>query len=177
MRSLVLLLAVIASAGGCGGARHRAQQEAIDFQCRERSASYLASHHMGGDEVGVQMDCAEKGPRIRRWRTDKQGKRVDDERPISPADFDTAWKEIDGTGWPNLKDCGNGTNGKQDPIFTFDIKDDQAKASFQCQSQTMPYPYNDISDPLDVVAQKGGKQLGDDEPQDLKELDKKKPKK
>ena len=84
------------------------------------------------------------------------------------------WREIDGTGWPNLKDCGNGTGGKQDPIYTFDIKDDQNKSSFQCQSREMPYPYNTIVDPLDMQSQKGGKQLGDDEPADLKALDKKK---
>jgi hypothetical protein len=36
----------------------------------------------------------------------------------------------------------------------------------------MPYPYNDISDPLDMLAN-SGKQLGDDEPADAKALDKK----
>ena len=169
MREIWLSLLVVA----CGAsARESAQREAVEFRCRDRIASYAANHHMGGDEVGVQMDCIENGPRIKRWRMDKQGKRVDDEHAMTPTDFDAVWREIDGTGWPNLKDCGNGTNGKQDPIYTFDIKDDQNKASFQCQSQSMPYPYNDIVDPLDVAAQKNRGQLGDDEPQDLKKLDK-----
>jgi len=131
---------------------------------------------MGGDEVGVQMDCAEKGPRIKRWKMDKQGHRIEDEHPMSPVEFDNLWRDIDGTGWPNLHDCGNGTGGKQDPVYTFDIKDDTNKASFSCQSQTMPYPYNTIVDPLDFASQRNGKQLGDDEPGVLKDMDKKKPK-
>ena len=139
MRSLLLVILAFSWHAGCGAsARERAQREAHDFQCHDRYIAYVATHHMGGDEVGVQMDCADKGPHIRRWRMDKQGKKVEDDRAISPVDFDTAWKEIEGTGWPNLKDCGNGSGGKQDPIYTFDVKDDQNKASFQCQSQTMP---------------------------------------
>jgi hypothetical protein len=163
---------------GCGGhQRGGGGGESGLFDCKERLASYVVSHHMGGDELGVQMDCQESGPRIKRWRTDKQGVRQEDAHFLSPAEFDGVWKEIDGTGWPNLKDCGNGTTGARDPVYVFDIKDDQNKATFQCQSQSMPYPYNTIVDPLDVAAQKGRNQLGDDEPGDLKALDKKKPKK
>lgn len=170
MRSLVVVVAVVA----CGpSARERAAREAQSFECKDRTVSYTATHHMGGDEIGVQMDCTEAGPRIQRWRTNKAGQRTADTKALTPGEFDNVWREIDGVGWPNLKDCANGTNGKQDPIYVFDIKDDQNHASFQCQSQSMPYPYNTIVDPLDVAAQQGGKQLGDDEPDDLKALDKK----
>ncbi len=143
-------------------------RESQDFSCRERIASYVATHHMGGDEVGVQMDCAEAGPRIKRWRMDKQGARIQDSRKLTPGEFDAVWREIEGAGWQNLKDCGNGTGGKQDPLYTFDVKDDQHKATFQCQSVTMPYPYNTIVDPMNVSSQKGRKELGDDEPKELK---------
>ncbi|HEU0034169.1 MAG TPA: hypothetical protein VFQ53_26255 [Kofleriaceae bacterium] len=169
---------VVGGAVGCGmSARERAAREAQPFECKDRIASYVATHHMAGDELGVQMDCAEAGPRIKRWRTDKTGKRDEDSHPITPGEFDRVWREIDGTGWPNLHDCANGTNGKRDPVYVFDIRDDQNKATFQCQSQSMPYPYNVIVDPLDVAAQRGRKQLGDDEPAELKELDKKPAKK
>jgi len=141
--------------------------------CHDRIASYVAVHHMAG-ELGVQMDCAEAGPRIKRWKTDRDGSREDDARSLTPGEFDRAWNEIDGTGWPNLKDCGNGTAGKQDPVYTFDIKDDQNQATFACQSREMPYPYDAIVNPLDSAAAAGRKQLGDDEPKELKELDKKK---
>jgi hypothetical protein len=173
MRSAALGLVALAA---CGGSQKKQAAEAADFACKDRLASYVVSHHMGGDELGVQMDCREAGPRIRRWRTDKSGTRQEDAHSLTPSQFDTVWKEIDGTGWPNLRDCGNGTGGKQDPVYVFDVKDDQNTASFQCQSQSMPYPYNDIVDPLDLAAQNGRGQLGDDEPSEMKALDKKKAK-
>ena len=156
----------------CGGAqREQVAQEAQRFDCRNRIASYVVAHHMAGDELGVQIDCAQVGPRIKRWRTDIAGNRDEDAHSLTPGQFDNVWKEIDGTGWPNLRDCANGTGGSHDPIYMFDIKDDQNQASFQCQSQSMPYPYNDIVDPLDFAAQNGRRQLGNDEPAELKALD------
>jgi hypothetical protein len=160
---------VTVTLGACGGARSRG--DVVDFKCRERSASYIAIKHLAGEEIGVQMDCEEAGPRVRRWRTPKDGQRIEDVHAVSPEDFERAWKEIDGTGWAFLKDCTNGSLGKRDPVYVFDVKDDQQKASFQCQTVEVPYPYNDIQDPLDVLAQHGQKQLGDDEPAELKALD------
>ncbi len=169
MRSALLLAIGVA---GCGARQRQATEEAQDFACKDRLVSYVVSHHMGGDEVGVQMDCS-KGPAIKRWKIDKKGTRIDDARSLPPREFDKVWAEINGSGWENLKDCGNGTGGDRDPIYVFDIKDDQNTASFQCQSQSMPYPYNTIVDPLDVAAQSGRGQLGDPEPEGLKKLDKK----
>ena len=157
---------------GCGGAAAEARRNAQDFECKDRLVSYIAAHHMAGDELGVQMDCAEAGPRIKRWRTEKNGQRQEDTHAMTPGEFDKTWREIDGTGWRYLKDCANGTGGKQDPVYVFDIHDDVDKATFQCQSQSMPYPYNDIVDPLDVASQHGRKQLGNDEPVELQDQDK-----
>jgi hypothetical protein len=172
MRAAPALAALAVLASGCGGAqREQVARERQVFSCRSRIASYVAVHHMAGDELGVQVDCAQAGPRIKRWRSDKLGNHQEDAHGLTPGEFDAIWKEIDGTGWPNLRDCGNGTGGKQDPIYTFDIKDDQNQASFQCQSQAMPYPYNDIVDPLDLAAQRGRRELGDDEPAEIKARD------
>jgi len=167
--------AAIAAAGaGCGPSlAEQARREAEGFRCRDRTASYTAVRHLAGDELGVQMDCAQAGPRIVRWKMDRQGTRVEDKKSISTAEFDRVWRNIAGTGWENLKDCTTGSLGKNDPIYTFDIKDDQNQATFQCQSITMPFPYNGIVDPLDMAAQKGRGQLGDEEPKDLKELEQK----
>jgi hypothetical protein len=170
MRSGWVLLAALAA---CGGAQKRADQEAQSFNCRDRYASYVATGHISGDELGVQMDCAEAGPRIKRWRTDRQGKRDEDAHAITPGEFERAWKEINGTGWENLKDCTNGSLEKQDPVYVFDVKDDENTATFSCQTREVPYPYNDITDALDLTAQKGQGQLGDDEPADAKALDQK----
>jgi hypothetical protein len=165
----VFLLAAVAA---CSGAQKQANREAHDFSCRDRAASYIATKHIAGDEIGVLIDC-ENGPRLKRWKTDKQGKRVEEDRALTPTDFDRTWREIDGTGWPNLKDCTNGSLEKSDPVYVFDVKDDENKATFQCQTRDVPYPYNDISNALDMLASQGHKQLGDDEPADAKALDKK----
>jgi hypothetical protein len=163
MRSLLLVLVA------CGpSVREQAMRDSQDFQCRDRIASYAATRHMGGDEVGVQLDCAEAGPRIKRWRMDKKGQKIEDSRKLTPGEFDQVWREIDGSGWPNLGDC-RGSLGKQDPIYTFDVKDNMNKATFMCQSVgKMPYPHHTLVDALDVAAQKDKKELGDDEPKELK---------
>lgn len=170
MRSVALATAALAAACGAS-AREQARAEAQDFRCRDRAISYVASHHIGGDEVGVQMDCAAAGPRLVRWKTDRAGARIEDARSMTPGEFDRVWREVAGTGWENLKDCTTGTLGKQDPIYVFDVRDDQNQATFQCQSTTLPFPYNGLADPLDVAAQRGRGQLGDDEPADLKALE------
>jgi hypothetical protein len=166
----VIFMAVLAA---CGGRQNQANREMVDFDCRERSASYIATGHLAASELGVMLDCAETGPRIRRWKVDKNGQRIADEHALSPSDFNKTWKEIDATGWTYLKDCSNGSLEKSDPVYVFDIKDDSNKATFQCQTRDVPYPYNDITDVLDLMAAQGRGQLGDDESADMKALDKK----
>jgi hypothetical protein len=173
MRSPAAIALAALAVAGCGGAaREQARREAQEFDCKERSASYTASHHMAADEVGVQLDCAQAGPRIVRWKMDRTGNRIEDARSMTPGEFDRIWSNIAGTGWENLRDCTTGTLGKQDPVYVFDVRDDQNKASFQCQTTVLPFPYNGIADPLDLAAQRGRGQLGDDEPAQLKELEK-----
>lgn len=157
MRS-ALVAVLVASA--CGGAQKReAQEEAESFDCKDRVVSYIATGHISAEELGVQMDCAQAGPRIKRWKVDKQGNRLEDARSLPPSEFEAVWREIDGTGWPNLQDCAS-SGEKTDPTFVFDIKDNQNQASFQCQARAMPYPYNGIVDPLDVAAAQGRGELG-----------------
>jgi hypothetical protein len=164
------LIVVVAASGACGGAGAQTRRDTADFDCKERMASYTTVHHMSGDEIGVQIDCAEKGPRIKRWKVDK-GQRLEDGRPMSAGEFDQIWQEIEGTGWRNMFDCANGSGNKRDPIYQFDIKDETDHKQFTCQSVQMPYPYNDLVSPLDLAAQQGRSQLGDDEPADAKALD------
>jgi hypothetical protein len=146
---------VVAAAACGGGQQHLSQDES--FECRDRTASYLATHTMAGDEVGIQIDCAEHGPRLVRWKTDSTGKRQESSRPMSPSEFDKIWQQIDGTGWPNMQDC-TGSGKADDPVYQFTVQDDQNQASFSCQAPTMPYPYHDLSDPLDFAAARGDQQ-------------------
>ena len=77
--SLRLLACV---AGACGaGMREQARREAQDVPVprpHRRATSRRATS--AGDEIGVQMDCADAGPRIKRWKTDKTGNRIEDAR-------------------------------------------------------------------------------------------------
>jgi hypothetical protein len=168
----MMRLAILVLVASCGGNRAQIEAEREPFNCKARSATYQAAKHISGDELGVLLDCEAAGPRVKRWKTSRDGKHVEDTRAITPGEFDHAWKEIEGTGWPNLHDCANGSLEKGDPLYSFEIKDDENSAKFECQTRVMPYPYNDITDPLDMLANKG-KQLGDDEPADAKALDKK----
>jgi hypothetical protein len=177
----ILLAAAVAS---CGGSQPRAATaDQAPFDCKERAASYVISGHISGDELGVQFDCDKGGPRIVRWKADKQGHRIEDAHALPPGEFEKLWAQVDGTGWRNLQDCpGTGQpasappkgkgKGKAppppqeptEPVYQFDIKDDQGSASFSCQGRTMPYPYNDLVDPLDLAASQGRGQLGGDSP-------------
>jgi len=172
MRDLTVLLVVLVAAA-CGGRQTQATAEMQDFKCKDRGINYTVEGHMGGNELGVQMDCAEAGPRIKRWKVDKNGTRTEDSRGMTPGEFDDVWSQIAGVGWENFKDCTNGTEGKNDPHWKWAVKDDQNANTFACHSVTPPFPYNSLVDPLDEAAQRAGKQLGDDEPDDLKKYDKK----
>lgn len=167
MRRAALFVVVVVA--GCGGRQKQANAEMQSFACRDRFAIYTAQQHLGG-ELGVQLDCADAGPRLQRWRVARDGTRVEDARGMTPGEFDDVWDQIDATGWQNLKDCANG-GGDKEPTYQFRMMDDQAQSSFACQATTQPFPYNTIVDALDMAAAQGRKQLGDDEPADLKALD------
>src|SRR5690606_499200 len=128
MRSaLAIVLAATIGAGmvaGCGARQKQANAEQQQFQCKDRAVGYIATHHLAGSEIGVTMDCAEAGPRLQRWRVDKDGSREEDARSMTPGEFDKVWREIDGSGWAYIKDCENGTLGDKDPVFVFAVKDD-----------------------------------------------------
>jgi len=166
-------LLVSCALAACGGQNDQIRREQEAFACKDRYAAYQAVKHISGDEIGVQVDCAEAGPRIKRWKTLKSGQHLEDTHGLTPGEFDKIWSQIDGTGWPNLRDCANGSLQKSDPVYQFDIKDDQNKASFSCQTRDVPYPYFDITNALDLAASQGRPQLGDDETPEMKAIDKK----
>ncbi len=150
------LLSACALAACASPARPAPAREAADFDCRGRAISYIAAHAMAAAEIGVQMDCA-NGPRLRHWQVDgATNQRHEAARAMTPAEFDKVWSEIATTGWENLKDCRRGDGGKSAPLYQFDVKDDQNTASFSCQSLHLPYPYSNLSDPLDAAAARSG---------------------
>jgi hypothetical protein len=89
MRSALLVGIIVLTS--CGGAQKQANREMQNFECKDRAINYTVSHHMGGAELGVQMDCIEQGPRIKRWKVDDKGTRTEDARGMTPPEFDDVW--------------------------------------------------------------------------------------
>jgi hypothetical protein len=148
---LAVVLGLVAS--GCGGKQHGGGDgdDGRLFNCKERSAEYIVVGSMAGEELGVALDCASAGPRVRRWRVEKDGTRDDAAKSLTPGEFDDVWARINDTGWHNLGDCGATKAG--DPVYTFDVKDNQGKSSFACSGRgTLPFPYSTLVDELDQAA-------------------------
>jgi hypothetical protein len=151
MRSVAALVVVVAAWAACAHKPAVNTDEGQAFDCRARSVGYIATHTLGAAEIGVEMSCA-GGPQLKHWRVDdKTSQRDEKSRPMTPAEFDHVWSQIAGTGWEYLKDCRNGDGGKS--IYQFMVKDDQNTSSFSCETLRLPYPYNDLADPLDAAVQ------------------------
>ena len=147
-----LAVAALVAAAGCGGGARGTRGDGDGFECRDRRASYLVSGSLAGEEVGVQMDCAERGPRLRRWVVGKGGDRDERARSMTPGEFDDIWSRIEGAGWRFLKDCDSGA-ASTDPVYTFDVVDWNGSVSFACAGRgELPFPYGGIVDELDQAA-------------------------
>jgi hypothetical protein len=168
-RASLVVVVVVVVVVGCGSRQHQANAQANAelqaFQCRDRFATYTATHPTGG-ELGIQLDCSERGPRIQRWRVTTDGTRNEDARSMTPDELDGVWSSIDAIGWQNLKDCSDG-GGDNDAIFQFHVGDDHAQSSFACQATPQPFPYHTIVNALDRASLRGHKQLGDEPAKDL----------
>lgn len=151
MGKIIIVTAALALAA-CGNPNKRMLEENADFDCRERTASYVVMGSLTAAEVGVLVDCVEHGPRVVRWTVTKEGNRDEYSGSLGVHEFDRLWEKIDGAGWRFLEDC-EGTGQPGDPIFNFDVKDHNQQATFACtHAGPLPYPYNTIVDELDFKA-------------------------
>ena len=136
---------------GCGNPNRAELAANRNFDCRDRSASYLAIGSMIGAEAGVMIDCRDAGPRLVRWTVDRDGNRDEQAKSLSVAQFERVWEKVDGTGWRYLKDCA-GTGEDGDPIYNFDVIDWNGQGTFACQNRgPLPYPYFILADQLDLA--------------------------
>jgi hypothetical protein len=163
MRGWMATAALIGS-GGCGGPGHGGAGTGGEagFDCKDRMAGYVAHGTLGAEEVGVALDCRERGPRLVRWRVESDGTRAEDALGMSTGQFEALWQKIDDSGWRDLQDCAAGD--EHDPVYLFTFKDWNSAASFQCQNLDPPYPYHTILDELNAAATSGRGQLGPDVP-------------
>jgi hypothetical protein len=147
----------------CGGSqRPTDDSDDATFACDDRMAGYIARGTIAAAEIGVAMDCDERGPRLIRWRVEADGTHAEDSHGITPDQFDTLWRKIDQTGWRDLHDCA--ASGDDAPIYSFSFRDHGASNTFACQHTDPPFPFRTIRDELDIAAARGRRQLGPDEP-------------
>jgi hypothetical protein len=160
--AVMSILGAVAAGGlaGCGGAQAQADRERQTFECNDRMAGYVAHGTLGAEELGVAIDCAERGPRIVRWRVDPDGTRAEDARGMTPGQFDALWRKVDQSGWRDLQDCASASD--KDPVYSFTFRDWSAQNAFECQALDPPFPYHTIRDELDRAARQGRRQLGPD---------------
>jgi hypothetical protein len=154
-----LLLASAAVACG-GGQRGGGDEDRASFDCNDRMVGYVAHGTMAAPEVGVAVDCAERGPRLVRWRVESDGTRAEDARGMTTGEFDALWRKIEGTGWRDLGDCN--ASGFDAPTYMFSFRTAEQASSCECQHTEPPYPYHAILRELDALAARG-KQLGPDD--------------
>jgi hypothetical protein len=110
-----------------------------------------------GPEVGVVVDCAERGPRIMKWQViGVTGDRKSMERSLSPGEFHELWQRIESTGWRHLGNCANPEAVDGDPMYKIDIQDDDLSVSLECDGKVLPFPYDRIVNELDLKAAEYG---------------------
>ena len=137
---------------GCGNPNRAELERNRNFDCRDRSASYLVVGGLVAAELGVMLDCRDAGPRVVRWTVERDGTRAEHTASLSVTEFERVWEKIDGSGWRYLKDC-DGTGQDGDPIYNFDVTDWNGTGTFACQhAGQLPFPYYVMTDQLDVLA-------------------------
>jgi len=155
------LIVVTGGAAACGGGQHRdSDDELASFDCDGRMVGYVARGTMAAAEVGIAVDCAERGPRIVRWQVQSDGTRAEDSHSLSTGEFDTLWRKIDATGWRDLGDCES--SGDNAPTYSFCFKQADQSNTADCQSDDPPFPWHTIRDELDTIAARGGQLQPDD---------------
>jgi len=152
VRTVFLCLGlVVAPLAACGGKQEPMPSSWADFDCKDRRVSYFVVGGMAAQEYGVQIDCATQGPRVMRWLVDKEGTRTEGSTNITPGEFNDLWKRIEGIGWRHLKDCAP-DQGKDVPVYTFEVAALDEKATFECDALRPEFPYITVIDELDEQA-------------------------
>ena len=159
----------------CGGTKRASAARAagVRLQGPDRRATW-SSHDISGDERGVQIDCAEAGPRIKRWKTDKNGTRQEDARALTPGEFDNAWQEVDGHGLGEPQGLHERHRSRSATRSTSSTsRTTRTRRRSRARRARCPTRTSTSRTRSTCSAWQGVKQLGDDEPADAKALDKK----
>ena len=156
--SVIVAVALVSLALGCGGSQNQGVSEDVrNFECANRRVAYIATGHFAGPEVGVVIDCAERGPRIKRWVViDDSGGKETGEHSLTVRQFNDLWEKVDSTGWQNLSDCDNPDAGEGDPAYKFGIQDQNGSVSLACDGKQLPFPYDRLLNEIDLLVAEHG---------------------
>ena len=86
--TFALSLVPLVPLAACGNPNKDQLQQNADFDCHDRYAAYTATGSLAGAEVGVQVDCAEHGPRVVRWTVTNDGNREEYSGSLGVNEFD-----------------------------------------------------------------------------------------
>jgi hypothetical protein len=152
--TLLALAAVALVAAGCGGSQKAAaSDDDRNFQCKDRRIAYIVTGSFAGPEVGVVVDCAERGPRIMKWQVvGVTGDKQTMAHSLTTGEFHELWQRIESTGWRHLSNCNNPEAVDGDPKYKIGIQDESLSVSLDCDGKELPFPYDRIVNELDLKA-------------------------
>ena len=153
-----LAAAIAVALAGCGGKTAPKESEYNkNFACKDRQVAYIATNVFAGPQVGVVVDCAERGPRIKRWVViDENGGKKTGDKSLTAIEFDELWEKIESTGWRNLSDCENPNAAEGDPAYRYRISDAEQTVNLACAGNELPFPFNRMTNELDLIVAKYG---------------------
>lgn len=156
---LVLVCALaLAILAGCHGKKGAAPvMDDPNFNCADRRIAYIATGGFAGPEVAVVADCAESGPRIKKWIVmDDAGTRKDGAHSLTGGEFDDLWEKIESTGWRNLGDCDQTEAREGEPLYRFSVANNQVNKDLLCAGKVLPFPFDRIANELDLLTAEYG---------------------
>lgn len=154
-RTIIIIMASLGLVAACGGSQSTGPQstDEQEFLCKERRIAYIVTGSFAGPEVGVVVDCAERGPRIMKWQVlSKDGDKKTMQHSLGAGEFNALWERVESTGWRHLGDCDNPEAVEGDPAYKIGVKDESLAVSMECAGKELPFPYNRLVNELDLKA-------------------------
>ncbi len=156
--SLTLLALLLAACPGGGAAKRSTTVTDDDFKCNGRRAEYavaggLMSRQQSGlvePNVGVVVTCV-GSLHLEKWRLLDNG-RKSASHSLTEGEFEEFWGQIEDVGWRNLTDCNNPNAAPDDPVFEFNIADDDSSVQLTCAGKELPFPFDRLRNLFDTTA-------------------------
>jgi hypothetical protein len=140
-----------ANAAGCASRAGGPRGGGGAFVCKERRAAYQVTGSMLGPTFSVRMFCDGDRPMVEEIRTDERGVEAKRGSAVSADAWETAWRQVQATGWRFLKDCNVVEMDDKAPFWVFEIGDSDRSVSITCKTLSPPFPYDSLKNALDEL--------------------------